>query len=86
MSKYFSQVFLSEKYSEIKVLYKHRETIRNLSNKQDIFIMKQDKGRGVIIMGKNRYSNKCLAMLNSEKFVKLNQDPIATKERKIQRI
>ena len=32
-----------EKYSEIKALYKHREKIRNLSDKQNIVKMNQDK-------------------------------------------
>ena len=75
-----------EKYSEIKVPYKHRETIRNLSNNKNIVIMKQDKGRGVVIMDRNKYFDKCLTMLNSEQFVKLNQHSTATAERKVQRI
>ena len=54
----------SEKYSEIKVPYKHTETIRNLSNNQNIVIMKHDKGRGVAIMDRNKYFDKCLALLN----------------------
>ena len=66
-----------EKYSEI---------IRNLSNNKNIVIMKQDKGRGVVIMDRNKYFDKCLTMLNSEQFVKLNQDPTATAERKVQQI
>ena len=44
-----------EKYSEIIVPYKHRETIRNLSNSQNIVTMKQDKRRGVVIMDRNKY-------------------------------
>ena len=70
-----------EKYSEIKVPYKHRETIRNLSNNQNIVIMKQDKRSGVVIMNRNIYFDKCLALLSSEQFVKLNQDPTAITER-----
>ena len=75
-----------EKYSEIKVPYKHREIIRNLSNNKNIVIMKQDKGRGVVIMDINKYFDECSTMLNSEQFVKLNQDPTSTAERKVQRI
>ena len=66
--------------------YKHRETIRNLSNNQNIVIMKQDKGRGATIMDRNKYFNKCLALLKSEKFAKLNQDPTATAGRNVQQI
>ena len=43
-----------EKYSEIKVPYKHRERIINLSNNQNIVIMKQDKGRGAVIMDRKK--------------------------------
>ena len=48
--------------------------------------MKQDQGKGVVIMNRNKYLDKCLALLNSEQFVKLNQDPTATTKRKVQRI
>ena len=72
-----------EKYSKIKVPYKNRETIRNLSNNHNIAIMKQDKGRCVVIMDRNKYFDKCLALLNSEQFVKSNQDPTAKTERKV---
>ena len=75
-----------EKYSDIKVRYKHRGSIRNLSNNENIVIMKQDKGRGVAIMDRNKYFDKCLALLNSEQFVKINQDATATAERKVQQI
>ena len=62
-----------EKYSEIKVPYKHRETIRNLSNNQNIVIIKQYKGRYAVIMDRNKYFDKCLARLNTEQFVKLKR-------------
>ena len=75
-----------ENYSDIKVRYKHRGSIRNLSNNENIVIMKQDKGRGVAIMDRNKYFDKCLALLNSEQFVKINQDATATAERKVQQI
>ena len=37
-------------------------------------------------MDRNNYFDKCLTVLNSEQFVKLNQDPTATVERKVQQI
>ena len=37
-------------------------------------------------MDGNKYFNTCLTLLNSEQFVKLNQDPTATVERKVQQI
>ena len=37
-------------------------------------------------MDRNKYFDKCLALLNSEEFIKLNQDPTVTKEKKVQQI
>ena len=37
-------------------------------------------------MGRKKYFDKCLALLNSEQFAKLNEDPTATTEWKSQRI
>ena len=44
-----------EKYTRIKVPYKYQQTVKKLSKNQSIVIMKQDKGRGVVIMGKSKY-------------------------------
>ena len=33
--------------------------------------MKQDKGRGVVVMDRGKYFDKRLAMLNTEQFVQL---------------
>ena len=45
-----------QKYSEINVPYKRRETIRNLSDNQNVVTMKQDKGGGVTTMDKKNTS------------------------------
>ena len=43
-----------EKYCKIKVPYTQRKIISNLSKQDDIFILKQDKGGGVVIMHKTK--------------------------------
>ena len=48
--------------------------------------MKADKGRGEVVMNKSKYLEKCLTLLNSEQFVRLNEDPAKTNERKLQRM
>ena len=48
--------------------------------------MKAEKGRGVAIMNKSKYLEKCLTLLNSDHFVRLNEDPTKTNERKVQRM
>ena len=37
--------------------------IDSLSKKQNISIMKQDKGRGVVVMNRSNYTEKCLNIL-----------------------
>ena len=48
--------------------------------------MKADKSRGVVIMNKSKYLEKCLTLLNSEQFVRLNEDHTKTNESKVQRM
>ena len=48
--------------------------------------MKQDKGKGIVIMDKTKYQGKCLATLDTNQFVKLNIDPTKEIETKIQRV
>ena len=74
-----------ERYCNIKVPYQQRQIIKSLSQR-DITIMKADKVRGVVIMNKSKYLEKCLTLLNSEQFIRLNEDPIKTNERKVQRL
>ena len=49
-----------------------------------VIIMKQDKGSGVVIMNKPKYHEKCLELLNTDHFTKLNHDPIKKIEPTIQ--
>ena len=48
--------------------------------------MKQDKERGVVIMDKLKYHEKCLMILENENFIKLNRNTTNKTEEKIQRI
>ena len=73
-----------EKYSCINVPYKYSKIVNDLSRNKDIVIMKQDKGRGVVVMNRGKYFDKCLAILNTEKFVQLQKDPTSFLERKVQ--
>ena len=46
--------------------------------------MKQDKGRGVVILDRNKYVEKCLSFLQTTHFKKLTADPTCSTERKVQ--
>lgn len=72
-----------ENYLQIKVQYKHREIIKNLSNNINI-VIKQDKGKGVVTIDRDKCLDKCLEPLDSEQFVKLNEDSTLTLENKVQ--
>ena len=74
-----------ENYSKIRVPYKYRQVIHDLAKSNNIAIMKQDKGRGIVIMDKTKYPEKSLALLNTNQFVKLNSNPTKQIETKIQR-
>jgi len=73
------------KYSEINVPYKYRRIVKELSNNDRIVLLKQDKGRGIVIIDRTKYAEKCLALLQSQQFTKLTVDPTKTIEGKIQR-
>ena len=47
--------------------------------------MRQDKGRGVVIIDKSKYTTKCLELLQTNNFSKLKHDPTKSFENKTQR-
>ena len=75
-----------KKYSKINVPYKYKKKykkdIDNLSKNKNIVILKQDKGRGVVILD----TTKHMTLLNTERFKRLTTDPTAATERKIQNV
>ena len=74
-----------DKFNKITVPYKYKNIINNLSKNSSIIILRQDKGRGVVILDKTKYMDKCLSLLDNEQFIKLNTDPTKSIESKIQR-
>ena len=67
------------------MLYKNQKIISKLSKNTDITILRQDKGRGVTILVRKDYIQKCVSMLNTSQFQKLDTDPINSFKRKVQR-
>ena len=74
-----------EKYSQIKVSYQYRTVINNLRRNKNLAILKQDKGRGIVILDKNKYTEKCISIVATHKFKKSDNSPTATCESKVQR-
>ena len=75
-----------KKYSKTHVPYKYKKVINNLFKNENIGILKKDKGRGVVILDRTKYTEKCMALLNTERFKRLTTDPTAAAERKIQNV
>ena len=48
-------------------------------------VLRQDKGRGIVVIDRTKYTEKCLDLLNTDSFIKLDHDPTKTIEGKIQR-
>ena len=76
-----------EKYNNVKVPFKHRQVIKRLAENKNIMLLRQDKGKGVVIMDKGNYTGKCVNLLNSNQFNKLSHNPTLWKsvENKIKR-
>ena len=41
------------------IVYKHRKIVKELSKRNDIVILKADKGRGVVILDRRKCTKKC---------------------------
>ena len=74
-----------EKYYNTRTPYKYKTIMKQLSMNGEVIIMKQDKGRGVVIMNRSKYLGKCLLILQGKQFMKLNYDRTSKLESKIQR-
>ena len=74
-----------EKYCYLKVTYKQKKIISYLSNRKDIVILKQGQVRGVIIMDRSNYTEKCMSLLSSNQFKHIPNDPTKSLESKVQR-
>ena len=55
-----------ENYCKLKLQYKYQHVIDNLSKNKNIIIMRQYKGRGVTILDRKGYIEKCLNILDTK--------------------
>ena len=70
---------------KIKVPYKYQHIIANLTNNKTIKVLKQDNGRGVVIMDSSKCMEKCLGLLENNRLAKTNDDRTKRIESQIQR-
>ena len=59
---------MCEKYTKIKVSYKYSKIINELRKREDIAVLKADKGRSIVIMNKDKYLEKCLEIFDTVQF------------------
>ena len=52
----------------MKIPKNKKNIIDTLMKRDDIFILKQDRRKGVVILDRTVYSDKCVNLLNSEQF------------------
>ena len=55
--------------------YKYQNIVKDLANNKDIRILRQDKGRGIVIINSSKYIAKCSSILDNEKYIKITDDP-----------
>ena len=55
-----------EKYFNIMVPHTQRKIISDLSKRDDIILLKQDKGQGVVVIDRSKYTERCLEMLSTK--------------------
>ena len=65
-----------EKYDKIKIESSDQKILDGLLNNRDIVFLRQDKGRGVVILDRAKYIEKSEAFLNGRQFKQLNEVPL----------
>ena len=68
----------------MKVPFKHKQVIKQLAE-NNVMLPGQDKDKVAVMMGKGKYNEKCLNLLNPSQFNKLSHDPTKTAENIIKR-
>ena len=73
------------RYTSVRLPDDHVKVLNSLYRNKDIVILRQDKGRGVVILDKTLYVSKSEDFLNGTEFVELNEDPTKTFQGRVQR-
>ena len=74
-----------DRYNCICVPYKSFKITEKMSRNKSIMILKQDKGREIVVIDRKKYTEKCLNVLHTGSFIQLDHVPMKTLEGKIQR-
>ena len=74
-----------ENYYKVRHSSKVQKTIDKLAREKNIRILKQDKGRGIVVLDKTNYIEKCMALLDTNQFKKISIDNIREVEEKVKK-
>ena len=76
---------ICDRYNHIRVLYKFQKIVKQLSRKKSIMVLKQDKGRDIVVIDRKKYTEKSISLLHIDSFIQLDHDPTKTTKGKSQR-
>ena len=48
-------------------------------------VLKQDRGRGAVVIDRKKYTEKCLNLIHTDNFIQRDHDPTKTVKGKIER-
>ena len=74
-----------ENYGNINGKTKLDDIISKLAKNNDVIVLKQDKGRGVVLIDRPKYVEKYMAHLNTNNFGKLKSDQTKSIEERVQK-
>ena len=76
---------ICNRYICIRVPYKFRITADKLSRNSSIKVLKQDKGKEVVMIDRKTYTEEYLSLLHTNSFIQLDHDLTKVTEEKIQK-
>ena len=78
---------ICKNYIKMRIPCKYKAVFQNLSQNRNIVLLNQDKGQGIVILGRTKYIEKCMNLLiNTDQFRELEKDPTKRIETKLQNI
>ena len=75
---------ICENYIKIEIAYKYKTAIQSLSQNRNTMLLNQDKGQRIVIFDRTKYIEKCMNLINTDQFRKLENDPTKRTETKLQ--
>ena len=72
------------KYSRVRISKEEKRILQNLYSSKEILVLRQDKGRGVVLMNRMDYDAKSMLFLSGNEFEELGDDPTQSFQDRVQ--